>query len=55
MNWKEYGRKLSWPNLRYYPGICLEGLKKTKNLSEESQYPGRDLKKLKTDRPTSDK
>jgi hypothetical protein len=29
MNLKEYGRKWSWPNLRYYPGICMEGLRKT--------------------------
>jgi hypothetical protein len=25
--------KLLWPNLRYFPGICLEGMRKTiKNL-----------------------
>jgi hypothetical protein len=29
MNWKRCGRKWSWPNLRYYPDICLEGLRKT--------------------------
>jgi hypothetical protein len=29
MNWKGYGRKRSQPNLRYYPGICLEELRKT--------------------------
>jgi hypothetical protein len=29
MNWKEYGRKLSQANFRHYPGIFLEGLKKT--------------------------
>jgi len=29
MNWKGCERKWSWPNLRYYPGICLEGLRKT--------------------------
>jgi hypothetical protein len=30
--------KLSWPNLRYYPGVCLEGLKKsTRNLSQDSR------------------
>jgi hypothetical protein len=28
-NWKGFGRKWSWPNLRYYPGIHLEGLRKT--------------------------
>jgi hypothetical protein len=33
INWKGYGRKRSWRNLRHYPGICLEGLRKTtKNL-----------------------
>jgi hypothetical protein len=25
---KEYGRKMSWPTLRYYPGICLYKLRK---------------------------
>jgi hypothetical protein len=25
LNWKRYGRKRSWPNLRYNSGICLEG------------------------------
>jgi hypothetical protein len=45
MNWKEYGRKQSWPNLRYYPGICLEGLRETmKNVSQDSQSAGQDLK-----------
>jgi hypothetical protein len=29
MNWKEYGKKQSSPDLRYYPSICLEGLRKT--------------------------
>jgi hypothetical protein len=34
----------SWPNLRYYPGICLEGSRKTtKNLSKASRSLGRDL------------
>jgi hypothetical protein len=33
MNWKGYGRKWSWPNLRYYPGIFLEGLWKTTKIS----------------------
>jgi hypothetical protein len=22
-------KNVTWPNLRYYPGICLEGLRKT--------------------------
>jgi hypothetical protein len=36
--------KWSWPNLRYYPGICLEGLRKiTNNISQDSLSPGRDL------------
>jgi hypothetical protein len=35
----------SWTNLMYYPGICFQGLRKTKkNLSYESQFPGGDLK-----------
>jgi hypothetical protein len=33
MNWKGFSRKISWPNLRYYPGICLEGLKKRRKTS----------------------
>jgi hypothetical protein len=37
MNYKCCGRKRSWPNLRYYPDICLAGLKNTaKNLSQDS-------------------
>jgi hypothetical protein len=28
MNWIEYGRKRSWPNLKYYPSICLEELRR---------------------------
>jgi hypothetical protein len=30
MNWKGCGRKQSWPDLRYYLGICLEGLSKVR-------------------------
>jgi hypothetical protein len=37
MNWKGCARKQSWPNLRYYPGICLERLRKPKkNVSENN-------------------
>jgi hypothetical protein len=37
VNWKGYGRKKSWPSLRYYPIICLEGLRKTtKDLSQDT-------------------
>jgi hypothetical protein len=28
INWKDCGRKWSWSNLRYYQGICQEGLGK---------------------------
>jgi hypothetical protein len=35
---------VAWPNLRYYPGICPEGLRKnTKTLSQDSRSPGRNL------------
>jgi hypothetical protein len=38
------GRKRSWPNWRYYPGICLEVLNKTTiTLSKDCLCPGRDL------------
>jgi hypothetical protein len=33
MSWKGFGNKWSWPNLRYYPAICLEGLRKTSKTS----------------------
>jgi hypothetical protein len=37
MNWKGYGRKQSWRNLRY----CLEEERKTtKTFSQDSRYPG---------------
>jgi hypothetical protein len=37
-------RKRSWPNLRCYPGICLEVLRETtKNLSQDKRSPGRVL------------
>jgi hypothetical protein len=33
--------KQSWPILMYYPGICLEAMKKTaNNLREFSSYLG---------------
>jgi hypothetical protein len=44
MNWKICGRRESWSNLRYYPGIYLEGLRKaTIILNQDSLSPGRDL------------
>jgi hypothetical protein len=43
-NWEGCGRKWSWPNSRHYPGICLEGLRKTtETLTEDSRFPDRDL------------
>jgi hypothetical protein len=44
MNWKGYGRKWMGPNLRYYPEISPEVLRKpSKNLSQDSGSSGRDL------------
>jgi hypothetical protein len=44
MNWEGFRRKKSWPNLRYYPGICLKELRKTmKGFSQDSKFLGRDL------------
>jgi hypothetical protein len=38
---KGFGSKLSWPYLRYYPGIRLEELRKTtKILNHDSLSPG---------------
>jgi hypothetical protein len=43
-NWEGCGRKRSCSNLRYYPSICLYELRRTtKNLSQDSRYPSRDL------------
>jgi hypothetical protein len=42
MNSKGRGRKRSWPNLRYYRGICLEGLRKTATC-HDSRSPDQDL------------
>jgi hypothetical protein len=40
-NWKGFGRKLSWLNLRYHPGIRLEGLRKiARNLNQDSRLLG---------------
>lgn len=36
MNWKGCRKKRSWPMLRYYPGICLEGLRTSKNISVQA-------------------
>jgi hypothetical protein len=37
-------KKLAWPNLRHYSDICLDGLRKTTNLSQDSQCPSPDTK-----------
>jgi hypothetical protein len=39
MNRKGCGRKKLWPNLRHYPRICLEGLRKTTDLSQNTVLP----------------
>jgi hypothetical protein len=37
-------KKWPWPNLKYYPGIYLEGIRKNmKNLCKDSRSPGQDL------------
>jgi hypothetical protein len=44
MNCKGFERKRAWSNLRYYPGIRLEGLRKiTKNLNTDSWSSGQHL------------
>jgi hypothetical protein len=42
-NWKGYG-KMSCPNLRYCPDICLKGLRKTNKTCQDSQSLVRDFK-----------
>jgi hypothetical protein len=32
-NFRKIWKEASWPNLRYYPGICLKGLTKTTKTS----------------------
>jgi hypothetical protein len=41
---KGYGRKMSWLNLRYYPGIFLLWLKNVGCPSQDSRSSGRDSK-----------
>jgi hypothetical protein len=44
MSCKGFERKRSWPDLRYYPGIRLEGPGKNhEKLWQDSRSPGRDL------------
>jgi hypothetical protein len=43
MNWRENGRKRLYSNLKQYPGICVDGLRKsTEKLNYNSRDPGRD-------------
>jgi hypothetical protein len=43
INWKGFARKLSWPKLRYHPGTCLEGVRKTtRDLTQANRCPDRD-------------
>jgi hypothetical protein len=43
MNWKERGRKRSWPIL-YSAGICLEDVTKSTKKSQNGRRPDQDLK-----------
>jgi hypothetical protein len=44
MKLKRLGRKRLCPNFKILSGDCLEGLRKTtKNLSQDTRFPGRDL------------
>jgi hypothetical protein len=44
MHWELCGRIWSLLNLRQFPIVCLEDMKKkNKNLSQDSQYTGRGL------------
>jgi hypothetical protein len=44
MNWKAFGESVPGLIFRYYPGIRLEGLRKTtKSLSQDSRSLGQDL------------
>lgn len=43
-DWKGCRMKRPWPDVRYYPGMCLDGLRKnTKILSHDSRSPGQYL------------
>jgi hypothetical protein len=42
INWKGCGSNRPWPSLRYYPGIRLDGLRKTtKTFNQNSRSPDR--------------
>jgi hypothetical protein len=45
------GRKRSWPNLRYYPDICLGKVMKTKNnLNQDSWCLDGDMNRSSSER-----
>jgi len=42
IEFERFRGKWSWPNVRYYPGICVAGLKNTiKSFSDNSWCPGK--------------
>jgi hypothetical protein len=43
INWKIYWRKRSWPNLRHYSRIWLEGLRNPTKVSQYNRSSGWDL------------
>jgi hypothetical protein len=43
INWKGSGEKAAWPNLRYDPSNCLEGLREATKTCHGSRYPCRYL------------
>jgi hypothetical protein len=44
INWEGCGRKQSRPNLKYYPSIYLEGLRKAIEILSHNSWPlGQDL------------
>jgi hypothetical protein len=47
MNWKEYGRKRSWRNLKYCPASLLGWLKKTSESPQWGEFVSRPIEPLK--------
>lgn len=40
MNLKAYGGRWSWPNISYYLGVCIKGLKKYKIVVNTASHWG---------------
>jgi hypothetical protein len=38
MNCKGYARMQAWPNLRYYPSVCLEAWRKTTKTCGQPEF-----------------